>query len=581
MSFNYGQYFIVVLLGWILFLIFYLKNQKSFFAWVKDHWFYERSFTNKISSIFYITGILLLALALLDLRGEEKLVTGKQTDQKTIILIDSSASMLVEDVRPNRFERALVLAKHYIKRAAGQNISLVVFSDKAKRIVPFTEDNNLVSARLERLKNLNIGGGGTSLTLAIKESMQYFINNEGEVTGNILLFTDAEETDGGIDIEVPSTVSVAIVGVGTSTGGPIPLRNARGVSRGKKKHQGKVVISKLDENFIKSLGEKIENFRYWIATSYSLPTQEILNFFSRIHEQKNEENSFRVKPVLTSYLMIPGMILLMLSFLLGRRKMFVAQLLALVFFVPNNSYAQEKEKRTKSDKTRELEEEFIQGRLSNEGKKAYASSLLKDDFNADAASLYDEILGESINETNVLDKFNQATANIKSGKVRKGLDQYNSMLDYLKENPSDQNNKLLDVVKKNLATLFRQAQGQGQGSKSKKDDSNEKNKNNQDKSGKGESSSKDDKNNKDQNDDENKDQDSKDGKDKPKDQKDPDKEDNKDKKKSADESSDERKERKKKLPALLKQLVNDDNQLQKKLIDANTTERKKYGDKDW
>ena len=66
MSFNYGQYFIVVLLGWILFLIFYLKNQKSFFAWVKDHWFYERSFTNKISSIFYITGILLLALALLD-----------------------------------------------------------------------------------------------------------------------------------------------------------------------------------------------------------------------------------------------------------------------------------------------------------------------------------------------------------------------------------------------------------------------------------------------------------------------------------------------------------------------------------
>ena len=71
---------------------------------------------------------------------------------KTIILVDSSASMLAEDVRPNRFKKALLLVKHYVKKAVGQQISLVVFSDNQKRIIPFTDDIDLINARLERLE---------------------------------------------------------------------------------------------------------------------------------------------------------------------------------------------------------------------------------------------------------------------------------------------------------------------------------------------------------------------------------------------------------------------------------------------
>jgi Ca-activated chloride channel family protein len=198
--------------------------------------------------------------------------------------------MLAEDVRPNRFEKASLLAKHFIKKAVGHQISIVVFSDGQKRIVPFTNDMDLIEARLNALKELDLERGGTGLSLAIQESIQYFVDSEKRPFGNILVLTDAEETDGGLDLDVPEGISVGVVGVGTAKGAPIPMRSSRGVFSGNKKHQGKTVISKLDEEYLKKLGTEIEHFKYWVASSYSLPTEKILGFFNRAFKTKNAKD---------------------------------------------------------------------------------------------------------------------------------------------------------------------------------------------------------------------------------------------------------------------------------------------------
>lgn len=577
-KFEYSQYIFFVMIGWFLYVYLYGRFLSSFFKWVKDHWFYSRSFSHKISSLFYLAGLLLLSLALLDLRGPEKIITGSTTEQKTVILIDSSASMLVEDVRPNRFSKAILLAKHYIKRAVGQKISIVVFSDGSKRLVPFTEDINLLEARLDRLKNIDLARGGTSLTLAIKESLQYFVNSSAEMSGNILIFTDAEETDGGIDITIPKTVNIGVVGIGTAKGGPVPLRDANGVARGNKKFNGQVVISKLDDKFLKGLGAKIDNYKYWVATSYSLPTDEILNFFNNIHEQKNRESSFRVKPVLANFLMIPGVIFLIISFILGRRKTFV--LLVLLMSMSLISFANDinnHEEKTKSEITLRLENEFIKGNMSQAGKEALASSLLKDKFSNEAAELFDEINEKEVNEKNKLSKFNQATALLQAGRIRDGVVEFNKLIDHIEKNPSQDNEELLKTAKSNIAKLFQHSQG---GSSGKSDEEqNDKNKDKQ-QGGKGKSSTEqNDKDSEDKNEEEKDEQHNNNKKDKGKDENDNDRE--KDNQKGKPESDAQKDERKKKLPALLKQLINDDNQLQKQMIDAKTTKRKNYDSKDW
>lgn len=545
----------------------FVRSKTKFNQWVKDHWFYEASLASKLQTIFYVIALSLITLALLDLRGPEKRIKGNKQEQKTLILIDSSASMLAEDVRPTRFEKALLLVKHYSKKAVGQQLSLVVFSDSQKRIVPFTDDLELINARISSLENLDINRGGTGLTQALQESVQYFLSSSEEKVGNILVFTDAEETEGDFTLEIPDTITVGVVGIGTAKGAPIPLRNSKGVFRGNKKFNNEVVISKLDEKFIKSLGEKITNYKYWIATSYSLPTEEILSFFNRMSKKKMDENEYRVKPVLANYLLVPGITLLILSLLFGQMKSFTYLLLLFCF----NSYAQnEKVKEpVKSPQTLLLEEKLKNSDLDVNGRKSLAARLLKEGFPEQSSILYDETLSDDLSLSDIESHSNDAISKVSSGQVQKGLLKSKKLLDLLKDAPEGEaNTKLQQTLKKNILKALEQSGG-GQSGENKEDNQENKGEDqNQKNSSQGEQKEKD---NEKENKNDKKDKDKK-GNEKKSDK------DKKDKKNQSDKLSDSEK---KKMPAILKQLINDDNQLQKKFIDAETVERKSNQKKDW
>lgn len=595
MSFLQSEYLIPVIVFLALLIYLSVNQEIKFFQWIKDHWFLKRSGKNIIGSILYYLGLLLICLALLDLRGQETNIAGKISDQKTILLIDSSASMLTEDVRPNRFQKALLLAKHYVRKAVGQQVSVVVFSDSSKQIIPFTNDMDLVDARLSALEDMKLERGGTSLSLAIQESIQYFKNNSESISGNILMFTDAEETEGGISTEIPDSISVGVIGVGTAKGGPIPIRDSRGVFKGNKKFNGETVISKLDENFLKSFGAKVKDFRYWIATSYSIPTEEIISFFTKIHKIKQSKNNFRIRPVLSNYLMVPGVILLIFSFVFKSMNSFVY--IALLF-ISLSGYTQDNKEDKMPEKSKvvlELEQKFSEGKITEIEKKTLASYLLKEGFPEQAETLYKEIIKAPVNKDNLKDKFNLGASEFKNKKIKEGFDTYKEIHDYLKRN--DPGNELLPSVKENMLKAIEQMSSQSKSKKSDEKDKDE-NKDKKDESGKGDEG----KEGKDSEQKENKDQKDKEGKNDKKDQKDKDKDKDKkgdEKKKNKDDNESKEKDKKdkqknknkngegdkpqskKKMPAILKQLMSDDNQLQKKMIDTGTTKRKTREKRDW
>lgn len=584
MNFIHLSYFIPICIFISLYLYFLFRSDRDFYSWIQDYWFYKRSLLSKLSTLAWGLGFSLICLALLDLRGPEKRIQGNSIDQKTIILIDSSASMLAEDVRPNRFNKALLLVKHYIKKAVGQQISLVVFSDSQKRIIPFTEDIDLIKARINRLETMNLSRGGTGLSQAIIESIQYFRNTSEDVSGNILIFTDAEETEFGFDIEIPDSISVGLVGVGTRKGAPIPMRNTRGDFLGNKKFQGKTVTTKLDEDFMKKLGGIIKNYQYWIATSYSIPTESILKFFNRTNQKREAQNEFRVRPVLTNYLLVPGILLLLLATMLRYGKIFVPTSLiflslSLNSFANQNETEEEKEP-VKSERTLALELDFAKNELPIQGKKALAYNLLKDGFIEQSKTLYSEILEKSINEKNLDDYFNYALAHIQTKELGKGIKIYRDLLSYLEKYDEQSVEKMVLNIKKNVLKALEQQAGGGSGKNDNEKKDQEKNQNGQSGDQKNQSDKSDDqKQGKDQ-----KKSDSKDGKDKDKKKKDQKNNDNKNKKKQKKNKGKGEKDKKvsrKKIPAILKQLISDDNNLQKKLIDAKTIERKTKEQKDW
>src|SRR5690606_7959472 len=136
-----------------------------------------RSFVSHISKICFLVGFSLLALSLLDLRGPEERIKAQVPSKRTIVLMDTSASMLAEDVRPSRLEKAVLLAKHFARKAVGHQISVIVFSETQMKIVPFTSDLDLIDSRLESIRGLKNHYASSALSLALQDRKSTRLNS--------------------------------------------------------------------------------------------------------------------------------------------------------------------------------------------------------------------------------------------------------------------------------------------------------------------------------------------------------------------------------------------------------------------
>jgi Ca-activated chloride channel homolog len=588
MNFTNPQYWPYVLLGITFFTVMVLVLEKWFFGFIKKYWFYRRSLWSYIASALFLLGAAGLMLSLLDLRGPEERVKASVPTDRTIILIDTSASMLAEDVKPSRLQKATLIAKHFARKAPGHQISIVAFSEIQKKIVPFTADLDLIDARLDSIKNLQNQYGSSAITTAIQESIQYLLESSGPLRGNLLVLTDGEETAEGLKLKVPKEVHVALVGIGTTQGGRIPLDDSRGFRFGYKKHGGQDIITKLNEGFFKNTVEAMPSARYWIAGSFNLPSEEIIDFFQSEKVKGMGEQDMVIRPVMMEWIVLPSLLLIALSYLFKNFRTFALSLLLVAGQLQANS-----------DQV-ELAPEIVQqlgllqqGKLNRMQKIKLADELSRAGLKAEGRALYEENLRAYEIEKNIPPEayLNYGTTLLETGDGRKGMEVYKSLDESLGSSPEA--NRLRDMMDQNI-TSFLAYQEQKKREQQKKQDQNknqkpkkgqqgsgsDKSRSQQDNS-KGQSGQEQDPNPK-QGEDKNeeqgdqgkdKDQNDKDGDDKPDDQQDQNRE---------RESNKPLPQRK--VPAKLKQLMSDDRQLQMKIIENGTRDlnkRKSRDSKDW
>lgn len=545
------------------------------------------------------------AFSLGDLRGPEELVESNIPNQRTLILIDNSLSMLVEDIRPNRISKAAIIAKHFVKNAYGHQVALSIFSDIQRKIVPFTDDVDILESRLGTMLSA-APEGGSNVSLALKEAFQFFKTSDGFTKGNILLITDGEEHS-NIEVDIPGEISLAIVGVGTEEGGKIPMRGKRGNFFGYKKFNGVEIVSKLNKQFFEDLVNKSKYAKVWFVESYSLPTQEILGFFKDIHLNSFTKGTLRSRPVLGYWLIVTSIIFYILSVFFGRFKTFkpvVMLILFSLFILPvENSYAQEE---AEVDPMQEmLVDKMRAGKISKDEKLKLAELFLKQkDGQKQAADIYNETLNNYEDEAPT-DLFNYATALLKNNQFVDSVNLYK----YILEQNAD-NEELAEAIKKQIKFAL---QKQKQDKKKQEQDKKKQEENKDNKENKENQENKDNKNqdqkqqkkdgqqNKDDKQDQ-KDQGQKGQEDKKKDQNKSDK-DNKKKDQNKSENNNDKdeknkkkqktqqqqwkdledqakkKKRMRKANGVFKQIMNDDSQLQKKFID--TTSDGNNNRKDW
>ena len=334
-----------------------------------------------------------------DLRGDAKSIRTEIPLQRTAILIDVSLSMFAEDVRPNRMNKAIQVAKHFVRKAVGHSISLMIFSDTHKQLVPFTEDIDLLDARLNALRNLDLKRGGSSIRKALQETLGYLAGGpkgKSRASGNIMIISDADETLPGFKLDIPDSITVAYVAIGTMKGGKIPLRSRRGVLQGYKKYQNQEVISKVNELELKKWQNKIHNFNYWILSSYSIPTESIMHYLKKTHQDRFVQRESIIRPVLMEYIVVPALIFLILSFILRLAPRYVMNIILIISLIPGGEIRADSLKEDEPSLTGDpLYKKFKQGTANKKERLKLAEKYLKKDQVEKALNIYKENISQS------------------------------------------------------------------------------------------------------------------------------------------------------------------------------------------
>ena len=334
--------------------------------------------------------IMFIMLALARPQWGYKWEEQKHIGLDVVFAVDTSKSMLAEDIKPNRLERSKLAISDILDRLDGDRVGLVAFSGQAFLQCPLTLDYGAFKMSLEALDTNIIQRGGTNIATAIDEADEAFAK-----TGNqkiIILISDGEELEAsGIaraeKISKEQNVKIYTLGVGSTTGEPIPVRDARGNLTFLKDENGKLVSSILNEELLKKVAQATGGFYASLAEN---GMDEI--FENGISKEIKSELTSKMKKIAIERFQIPlaiAIAIIVFELMLGTRRAFarrglgatssIVSLLALALLTPNFADAQSAE----APGPEELFNSGVDAFNAKDFKKA------KDDFYASIASSYD------------------------------------------------------------------------------------------------------------------------------------------------------------------------------------------------
>ena len=204
----------------------------------------------KIRNFLMISATLFMVIGLMRPQWGFTWQDVKQQGLDIMIALDTSNSMLAEDVLPNRLDRAKLAVKDLVKKIHGDRIGLVVFSGTAFLQCPLTIDYNGFLLSLDDVDASVLPIGGTSLAKAIYKSIESYEGGKKEEK-ILIVITDGEDLEGGLDRAIAKArsdgVKIFCVGIGSAEGELIPIPGKYGKPGFLKDENGNVVRTRLTE----------------------------------------------------------------------------------------------------------------------------------------------------------------------------------------------------------------------------------------------------------------------------------------------------------------------------------------------
>jgi Ca-activated chloride channel family protein len=204
-------------------------------------------------AVLVLVAVLLVAIALAGPQYGYRWQEVERRGVDLIVALDCSRSMLAEDVKPTRLDRAKREIVDLLGMLAGDRVGLVAFAGTAFLQCPLTVDYEAFHLFLNHLGPDFLPVGGTDLAAALTVAAESF-DPETATDKAVILITDGGHTGSGdltaaVDGAKTAKIKLFCIGVGGEGGVPVPAAGGGF----KKDRSGKIVLSRLDETGLKQI----------------------------------------------------------------------------------------------------------------------------------------------------------------------------------------------------------------------------------------------------------------------------------------------------------------------------------------
>ena len=245
----------------------------------------------------------------------------KQNEKKKgveiAIALDVSNSMLAEDIKPNRIEKAKFSIQRIINRLEQNKISIITFAGDAFIQLPMTTDVGASKLFLQTINTSSITKQGTAIGAAIAKCVRSFSGND-KVAKTIIIISDGENHEddaiGEAQRAKEKGITVHTVGMGTTSGVPIPLKNTYGQTNFLMDRNGQPVTTKLNEQMLQKIAEA--GGGVYSREDFS----PILNALDSLEKSEFEAMNFNVYSERFQLFLALGILCLCLDFFILERK---------------------------------------------------------------------------------------------------------------------------------------------------------------------------------------------------------------------------------------------------------------------
>jgi Ca-activated chloride channel family protein len=238
------------------------------------------------------------------------------------VALDISQSMMAEDIRPNRLERAKAFTQRLVEEFRSDRLGFIIFAGQAYLQMPLTTDFSAMQLMVKSANPQMISVQGTAIGQAIQVAAQNF-DKKARQSKILVVISDGEDHEEGAIKAARNAkeqgITVFTIGVGTSTGSPIPVVSDEGIGNYLRDKEGNLVQSKLNEIALEEIVQS-DKGRYFNINDGATILSTIKKHLDTMEQEEIEQENFNASESYYQYFLAPAILLLLIEFLMSYRK---------------------------------------------------------------------------------------------------------------------------------------------------------------------------------------------------------------------------------------------------------------------